>query len=108
MWRGERVSLLAEMLTRAHEWSGLVRGTSLVKVHHPLMALMRREVGPGRFSWKKSYRTLALLIKMRPRWAKPHVTLVGQLLLVVVVEVVVVVQRAGALVIKHVLPWKPC
>lgn len=39
--------------------------------------------------------------------------LAGQLLLVVVVvvEVVVVVvvhQRAGALVFKHVLSWKPC
>lgn len=107
LWRGKRISLLAKMLTRAHEWSGLVRWTSLVKVHHPLMALMRREVGSGRFSWKKSYRTLAQLIEMRSWWAKPHVALVGQLLLVVV-EVVVVVQWAGALVIKHVLPWKPC
>lgn len=69
------------------------------------MALMRREVGSGRFSWKKSYRTLAQLIKRWSWWAKPHVALVGQLLLVVEV---VVVHWVGAWVIKHVLPWKPC
>lgn len=105
LWRGKRVSLWAKMLTRAHEWSRLVRWTSLVKVHHPLMTVMRREVGSGRFSWKRSYRPLAHLIERRSWWAKPHVALVGQLLLVVEV---VVVHWAGALVIKHVLPWKPC
>lgn len=105
LWRGKRVCLLAKMLTRAHERSRLVLWTSLVEVHHPLMALMRREVGSGRFSRKKSCRTLAHLIERRSWWAKAHVALARQLLLVVEV---VVVHWVGALVIKHVLPWKPC
>lgn len=54
LWRRKRVSLLAKMLTRAHEWSGLVGRTTLVQIYHPLMALIRREVGSERFSWKKS------------------------------------------------------
>lgn len=51
--RGERVSLLAERLTRAHEGPGLVRGAALVQVNHPLVALVGRR-GSGGFSWKES------------------------------------------------------
>lgn len=51
--RGERVSLLAERLTRAHEGPGLVRGAALVQVNHPLVALVGRR-GSWGFSWKES------------------------------------------------------
>lgn len=108
MWRGEKVPLLAERLTRAHEGSGLVWGAALlIQADHPLVALVGREVWSWGFSLKKPKWTLARLVKGWPWWAEAHVALAGQLLLVV--EVVAVVhQRGGALVIKHVLPWKPC
>ncbi|KAG7224969.1 hypothetical protein INR49_014885 [Caranx melampygus] len=49
---------------------------------------------------------LTRLVEGWPWWAKAHVALTGQLLLLV--EVVAAVhERAGALMIKHVLPWKP-
>lgn len=111
LWRGEKVSLLlAKGLAGANEGPGLVGGaTLLIQTHHPLVALVRREVGSRRFSLKKAQRTLARLVEGWPWLPKAHVPLAGQLLLlVVVVEVVVAVhQRARALVVKHVLPRKP-
>lgn len=77
----------------------------MVQTDHTLMALVRREIGSRGFSWKKSDWTLVRLIEDWSWWAKSNVALAGQLLLVVEV---IVHQRAGALVIKHVLPWKPC
>lgn len=71
------------------------------------MTLVRREVGSLGFSGKKSERALVGLVEGRPWRTEAHVALAGQLLLMV--EVVAVVhQGAGALVIKHVLPRKPC
>lgn len=80
----------------------------MIHADHPLVTLVGREVGSWGFSRKKSKRTLAGLVEGWSWWAKAHVALAGQLLLLVVEVVAVVHQRAGALVIKHVLPWKPC
>lgn len=106
LWRREQVPLLAKRLSRAHERPGLIGGaTLLIHVHHPLVTLVRREVGPWGFSRKQSHWALARLVEGWSWWAEAHVAVTGQLLLVEVVAAVH--QRAGPLVIKHVLPWKP-
>lgn len=70
------------------------------------MILVGRDVVSWGFSPKQSKRALARVVEGWSWWAEAHVALAGQLLLVEVVAAVH--QRAGALVIKHVLPWKPC
>lgn len=107
------VSLLAKLLTGAHERPRWVWGTTLlIQADQPLVTLVGREVRSWGFSWKQSHWALVWLVEGWSWWAKAHVALPAQLLLVVVVVLVDIVaavhQRARAPVIEHVLPWKPC
>lgn len=77
----------------------------LIQTHHPLVTLVRREVGSLGFSRKKSKWILVGLVEGWPWRAEAHVALAGQLLMVKVVAVVH--QGARALVVKHVRPRKP-